>query len=610
MIEAGDGAETSSDEWVVGVLLSDSIDGPRLAARSGNHTDFDCLPDDKNLFIAVADALGSRPTLPLFHRPSESGWQDTTFAEFGAHVTALARWMLGWGVAPGDRVVIFGRNSYEWVVADYAALSIGAIVVPIYPTASEEQVTHILADSGARYGFAETLEQRRMLTTLGAGQWRAPVLSLADALNPAVDEAAVAARFAERGAAVTAHDIATIVYTSGTTGSPKGCVLTHRNMFASSANTVRHLRPLFRSATSSTLLGLPLSHIFGRSVLLACLLAGTTTGLVAGIPDLFQAAPRFRPTFLALVPYALEKIRKQCRGAVDERAERIAVEYGRALTEADDVDPTLAVAHRELDRTVFAAVRERLGGRCDYVICGGASLDATTDAFFAGIGVRILGAYGLTEAATAVTINEVHANRRGSVGRPIPGTTVAVTTDDEVLVSGANISPGYWPLTTPRVDDWLSTGDLGRLDQDGYLYITGRRKEILITSGGKNVAPTPLEDRIRLHPLVSNCMVIGEARSFVAALITVDTAALATWAADRGIHADDRPWHERPEVLAEVRTAIDDANQLVSRAESIRAFRVVSGDFTVENGQLTPSLKLRRAVIERVYAEEIAELYR
>lgn len=588
------------------MLLSEPAEGHSPSAFSRGHVDADTLPDGVGLFHVIAEGARKWPHRPILARRTDADWVDITFGEFHRDVRTFAKFLLGWGLRHGDRVAVLGRNGYDWVVADFAALSVGAIVVPIYPTASQEQIAHLLSDSGAVYGFAETAEQREVLMRLGGQRWRAPVRLLSD--GPDSDPASAEA-FATRSAAVRADDIATIVYTSGTTGMPKGCVLTHRNMFASSANTGRHLPELFRADGAATLLALPLSHIFGRTVLLACLHGGTRTGLLAGTPDLMDALPGFRPTFLALVPYALEKIRKRCRVVVEEKAEQIAVDYGRALFESDVVDPALAGAHRELDSSVFATVRKVFGGRCAYVISGGASLDATTDAFFAGVGIQILGAYGLTESATAVTINEVHANRHGSVGRPVPGTTVGIAPDGEVLVSGSNTSPGYWPNQRAVSENWLHTGDLGRIDADGYLYITGRRKEILITSGGKNVAPTPLEDRVRLHPLVSNCIVLGEARSFVAALVTLDPAALEAWATAREAIAPQAGWHLHPDVIAEVATAIDEANNLVSRAESIREFRLVPGDFTVENGQLTPSLKLRRAVIESAYSEYIAALY-
>lgn len=581
------------------------------------------LPDDQGLYSVLAEAADRAPGRAVLARPTSDGWADVTWARFRGDVTARAATLLGWGVRHGDRVAVLGRTSYEWAVTDFAVLSIGAITVPVYPTASPAQVRHMLADSGAAYGFAETPEQVAMVTDAGAGRWRAPVTLLADAASPGAlaPAAGDAALLARRSAAVTADDVATIVYTSGTTGIPKGCVLTHRNMYASAANTVLHEPELFAADDASTLLCLPLAHVFGRTVLLACLVAGVRTGLLSAVGDLFGALPGYRPTFLTLVPYALEKVRKQCRATAGTSAEDVAVGYGRALAGDGELTPALLAAHAELDKTAFTAMRAALGGRCAFVICGGASLDATTEAFFSGIGVTVLGAYGLTEAATAVTINQPGARRAGTVGRPIPGTSVGIAPDGEVLVSGLNASPGYWPAAGQpgqrrRPGEpgepgtrWLRTGDLGRVDDEGYLSITGRRKEILVTNGGKNVSPAPLEDRIRLGSVVSNCMLIAEARPFVSAIVTLDAAALRRWARERGIDPGQRPWHEVPEVHEEVRSAIDSANELVSRAESIREFRVLDGDFTVDNGLLTPSLKLRRAAIEDTFRDVIAGIY-
>ena len=598
------------------MLREETAAAAGLAAISHGSPDFDVLPDDRGLFSVLAERALLEPSRPLLALRTPAGWSDVSAAQFYADVVALACRLLGWGVRHGDRVAVLGRTSYEWTVTDFAALSIGAITVPIYPTASAEQIRHLLTDSGAAYGFAETPEQVALLAETAAGQWRAPVLALAGTTSRHTDDSAAglspaAESFTERSVAVTAEDVATIVYTSGTTGRPKGCVLTHRNMFASAANTVRH-EPVLFSGGSSTLLCLPLAHVFGRTALLGCLVAGTRTGLLTEMPDLFGALPQFRPTFLMLVPYALEKIRKQCRAAAGTAAEQVAVDYARAGAGGADIPASLRAAHDELDRTVFARMRESMGGRCDHVICGGASLDVTTEAFFNGIGIAILGAYGLTEAATAVTISQPQDCRPASSGRPIPGVSVAISRDGEVLVSGLNVSPGYWPVPGEHgkpAGRWLDTGDLGRLDEDGFLSITGRSKEILVTNGGKNVSPTPLEDRIRLHSLVSNCMLVAEARSFVSALVTLDTAAVDRWAVARGLGPGHPPWSALPELLADVQSAIDEANLLVSRAESIRAFRVLDGDFTVGNGQLTPSLKLRRSVIERAYADIIAGLY-
>nr|WP_081769705.1 AMP-dependent synthetase/ligase [Nocardia nova] len=505
-----------------------------------------------------------------------------TCAELNQRVRAVASALLGHGVAAGDRIVVLGPTRLEWALADCAALAVGAVVVPVYPTSSHTQLEHIVRDSGSAHFVAETDADAQRLTAAGAGE----VWSF-DRIGE-WSRGRVRADLDERIDRVRADDLAMIVYTSGTTGLSKGCMITHRNMYVSAANTVLQTGALFEGVTA---LALPLSHVFGQTMLFACLFGGARTHLLANIADLVPALARVRPTFLALIPYALEKIRKHCRTLLTGPAEQEAVVQGLLILSGSE--PTAAQ-----DDPVAAA----LGGRLRYVISGGASLDDSTAGFFAASGTVILNCYGLTEAATAVTVSAPETNRVGTVGRPIPGTSVAVATDGEVLVRGPHVTPGYWGAAGADrpVDDrgWLHTGDVGRLE-DGYLRITGRKKEILVTSGGKNVAPTPLEDRVRLHPLVSNCMVVGEGRPFVAALVTLDPDRTAAW---------QRKFPGADPATA-VQDAIDDANSLVSRAESIRAFRIVPGDFTIADGLLTSSRKLRRAAIAETCSAEIDQLY-
>ncbi|OHV28961.1 acyl-CoA synthetase [Parafrankia soli] len=615
------------------------------------------LPDDRGLYSLVDDRVRTDPDRVILSRPTGTDWHDITFRALDAHVRRVAAVLLGHGVGVGDRVGIVGRTSYEWVVADLAVLALGAITVPIFPTASPAQITHIVTDSGMAWCFVETPEHHSAVATAGAGTLRALPWPLAD-LNgwqaPADDaghaagggDLAAADEFAGRRDAVRADSLATIVYTSGTTGMPKGCILTHGNLFASSANTVEHTGELFRVwrpaagtgaaqgpegseaavEQASTLLCLPLAHVFGRTILVACLYAGTRTGLLAAVPDILPAMATFRPTVLALVPYALEKIRKGLRGVVDTDTELAAVAAGLAGDPTDGPASSPAdgpAAERQPAPAALARINGAFGGRLTHVISGGASLDATTAAFYRGVGVRILNCYGLTEAATAVTVNQPGTNRIGTVGQPIPGTTVAISPDGEVLVAGPNVSPGYWragqdPWIEPAGTQaepgagpsrWLRTGDLGHLDADGFLLITGRRKEILVTSGGKNVTPTLLEDRMRLHPLVADSMVVGEARPYVAALVTTDQGALSALAAAHGIDLAAPGWWEHPALLDRVQEAVDDANSLVSRAESIRRFRILPTQLTIDAGHLTPSMKLRRAPIEAAFATEIEQLY-
>ncbi|MBF6229538.1 long-chain fatty acid--CoA ligase [Nocardia abscessus] len=539
------------------------------------------LPDTASLYSVISGAAERHPDrLSL----CDADGTQLTSAEVDHRARALASALAERGVAAGDRVAVLGRTNLSWVLLDCALLAIGAVVVPVYPTSSPSQIEHILSDSGSAYFAAESAEDAERLRAAGAGEvW--VFEQIADWATGAIDPA-LAARMAE----VRADDLAMIVYTSGTTGLAKGCLITHRNMFVSSSNTVRRTGDVF---DGTTVLALPLSHVFGQTILFACLFGGSRTHLLPGIPDLVPVLPTVRPTFLAMIPYGLEKIRKYCRTLLTDAEEREAVRRGLELVRAQAAPEPSA-------HPVAAA----LGGELRHVISGGASLDDSTVGFYAGFGVLLLNCYGLTEAATAVTVSAPETNRLGTVGKPIPGTSVAIAEEDgEVLVGGPHVSPGYWGAAASQspvdAQGWLHTGDLGELDEDGFLRITGRKKEILVTSGGKNVAPTPLEDRIRLHPLVSNCMVLGDSRDFVAALVTLDPAQVQRW---RAAEPDG-------DLTAAVQSAIDDANSLVSRAESIRAFRIVDGDFTVEDGLSTSSRKLRRAAIADAYAADIELLY-
>ncbi|WP_326836040.1 AMP-dependent synthetase/ligase [Amycolatopsis rhabdoformis] len=566
--------------------------------------------DDEGLADVVFEKAARVPDDVVFGRQFAGAWQDITYAEFAAAVRAAAKGLLAAGIRPGDRVLVLGRTSYEWSVADFAVLSVGAVTVPVYPTSSAEQIRHLVADSRPSACFAETAEQAALIAEV-AGDVHARCWLLGSLEELARSGLAITDEDAEaRRAAVRADDLATIVYTSGTTGLPKGCLLTHRNVLAAAANVVELLHEVFRPTTgepASTVLFLPLAHVYGRVTQFGCVWGGVRTGLVATPAELLGALPSFRPSFLVGVPYLLEKIRKVARTVVGEdgfaAVDAAAVALGHARRHGGgsdhDTPPEFAAAREKL--------RGLLGGRLEYVIAGGASLEPSTADFFAGLGVEVLGAYGLTEASSTVSMSAPGANRPHAVGRPVPGTTVAISDDGEILVRGDQVFPGYWPDRAGAPAPWLASGDVGLLDDDGYLHLTGRRKELIVTSGGKNVVPAPLEGRVRLHPLVSNCLLVGEARPFVTALITLDPPALAGW---RETHdsSEGEPTAD-PRLLREIATAVDSANELVSRAESIRRFTVLPEDFSVAKGQLTASLRLRRHVIEEQFQDEISLMY-
>ncbi|KOG51507.1 long-chain fatty acid--CoA ligase [Streptomyces griseoflavus] len=584
-------------------------------------------------------------------------WRDVSAAEFAAEVLAVAKGLIAHGLRPGDRLAIMARTTYEWTLVDFAAWAAGLVTVPVYPTSSAHQAHWILRDSGAAACVVESVEQTRLISSVRTGL---PDLAHLWQLDTgAVGQLAAEGRrvpnalVTERRAATGPGDIATLVYTSGTTGRPKGCVLTHGNFFAEVDNATELLHPVFKSVSSepaSTLLFLPLSHVFGRMVAVGCLRARVRLGHAPSIrtEDLLADLATFRPTFLLAIPYVLEKVyntgrataEKMGRAASFDRAARIARRYGEAVEAKEHgtgsgPGAALKAARRLYDPLVYRRIRAALGGKVRYAICGGSPLGRRLAAFYAGAGIEIFEGYGLTETTAAATLTPPLKPRIGTVGRPLPGTAVRIADDGEVLLRGPQVFTGYWDAATggplrngdgfgrgrglPAYEEhgygrsdggWLATGDIGALDADGYLTITGRKKELIVTSGGKNVAPAPLEDRLRAHPLVGQCMVMGDDRPYITALITLEADGLAHWRLMKKKQRVPMAELVTDEVLlADIQDAVDDANKLVSRAESIRRFTVLPVDFTEEAGHLTPSMKLRRAAIARDFAEEIEELY-
>ncbi|MFI2508867.1 AMP-dependent synthetase/ligase [Streptomyces sp. NPDC018972] len=617
------GAETVRDEHgVVREARTAALAPPRTTGSTAD------IP-----FTNAAEA----PDAVVLRREEHGAWRPVTAAAFAQEVTAVAKGLIAAGLEPGDRVAVMSRTRYEWTVLDFAVWSAGGRTVPVYPTSSAEQVGWIVRDSGARYVVTETAQNTAAVTAGTAAHpepprvWELETDALAGltALGRDVPDEEVT----ERRTALTPDSVATVCYTSGTTGRPKGCVLTHANLYAEAANTVELLHPVFKEVTdqtASTLLFLPLAHILGRTIQIACLLARIEIGHFPSIkPDeLRPALKSFRPTFLVGVPYLFEKIHdtgrataeKIGRGASFERAHRVAVRFGEAhldrfLGRGKGPGPGLYAAWALYDLLVYRRVRKELGGRTRYAISGGSPLERGLNLFFYAAGIMIYEGYGLTETTAAATIVPPLGPRPGTVGIPVPGTAVRIADDGEVRIKGGIVFGSYWndPAATDEAldDGWFTTGDLGSLDEDGYLTITGRKKDILVTSGGKNVSPAVLEDRLRSRPPVGQCLVVGDNRPFVAALITLDPETVAHWLAVRGLPAGT-PMSEvvrDPRMRADVQKAVDYANEAVSRAESIRAFTLIEGEFTEENGLLTPSLKVKRRAAQEAYAEEIAALY-
>ncbi|UED87249.1 AMP-dependent synthetase/ligase [Streptomyces profundus] len=580
------------------------------------------------------------PDAVVMRRKEAGRWVPVTAREFAELVTGVARGLIAAGLPLGGRVALMSRTRYEWAVLDFAILAAGGQCVPVYPTSSADQLAWLVEDSGACQLIVETAEHaetaERALAGLPEGSQRPTVWRLdEDAVGQLVERGRETpeAEVTARRAALGPESVATLTYTSGTTGRPKGCVLTHANLHAESANLVELLIPVFREVTGqtpSTLVFLPLAHVLGRTIQLACVFARVVIGHCPSVkPDeLRPELASFQPTFVVGVPYLFEKIHdtgrataeRLGRGASFDRADRIAVAWAEAELRAyRGTGPgpglRLRAAKALYDLLVYRRVRAALGGRLRCAVSGGSPLDPRLSLFFFGCGILIYEGYGLTETTSAATLNPPLAPRFGSVGQPVPGISVRIAEDGEVQISGSTIFGGYRgdeAASRAVLDEgWFRTGDLGRLDEDGYLTITGRAKDILVTSGGKNVSPSLLEDRLRGRPLIGPCMAVGEGRSYVAALITLEPEARDHWLRVRNRPLDTPVDQLRAdeELLAAVQQAVDYANEAVSRAESIRRFALVEGEFTEDNGLLTPSLKVRRAAVAAAYAEEIERLY-
>ncbi len=584
-------------------------------------------PTTGNLTDLIVNNANEAPDHVVFSRRVGQVWQDVTAREFHAEVAALARGLVAAGIQPGDRVGLMSKTRYEWTLADFAIWYAGAVTVPIYETSSAEQVQWILGDSGAAACFVETAEHQATVAAVhGAlpqlrNVWqfaRGDVASLSEE-GGAVPDADVEAR----RAGASPDDLATIIYTSGTTGRPKGCQLTHANFFAEVGNAATAGKELFNEA-GSTLLFLPLAHVFARVIQVSCVHSRSRMGHTADVANLLPDLATYQPTFILSVPRVFEKVfnsasqkaHAEGRGKIFNAAAATAIAYSEAL-DAGGPGIGLKLRHGLFDRLVYGKLRAALGGRVSYAVSGGAPLGARLGHFFRGIGVTVLEGYGLTETTAAATVNLPGQVKVGSVGRPIPGTTIRIADDGEVLVSGAVVFRGYWhneAATKEAIsaDGWFHTGDIGELDDDGFLRITGRKKELIVTAGGKNVAPAVLEDRIRAHALVSQCMVVGDAQPFVAALITIDPEAFPHWKQQHNKPADATVADlvNDPELLASVQEAIDDGNKAVSRAEAIKKFRILPVDFTEEGGQLTPTLKLKRTLVMKEFAGDIDALFR
>jgi long-chain acyl-CoA synthetase len=586
-------------------------------------------PDD-NVTDDVFAHAQNWPGAVGLKRKVNGTWTPVTWREFAGQVRGLAAGFIAAGISPGDRVALMSRTRFEWALLDYAILTAGGITVPIYPTSSLDQVEWILRDSGAVAAVVETDDHAEKIATAQAGLpalthvWeidgsRFGGLPDIEALGAQVTAEQVEERRRTRGAG----DLAEIVYTSGTTGRPKGCMLSHGNIVANARNCMQNdgFAKVF-SEHHSTLLFLPLSHSYAQLIQYGAIYSRTVLGL-ADMADAVAEMPVYKPTAVLSVPRLWEKAYNSAKrkaaaeghGKIFARAEATAVAYSQAL-DTGGPGPALRLKHALFDRLVYAKLRAALGGDVQYSWSAAAPLGVRLGHFFRGCGITILEGYGLTETSPATNSNTPEAQKIGTVGRPIPGCTIRIAPDGEVLVRGHMVFGGYWnnPAATKEMideDGWLHTGDLGALDEEGFLAITGRKKDLIITAAGKNVAPAVLEDRLRAHWLISECLVVGDAKPYIAVLVAGDPEALAQWKADNGRPgtATVADLSGDPALRAEIQAAIDDANKAVSQAESIKKFAILDEDFTEAGGQLTPTLKVRRHIIMERYAVQIAALY-
>ncbi|MFF4586612.1 AMP-dependent synthetase/ligase [Streptomyces sp. NPDC001388] len=582
------------------------------------------------------NASAAPRAVALSRKEPDGTWTDITAERFAAQVHAVAKGLIAEGLMPGDRIAIMARTTYEWTLLDFAAWAAGLVTVPVYPTSSVFQTRWILQDSGAVALVTESVAQA---AALGPELDRLP-----DLRHLWVMEKSHVERLAEAGGHVPDGEVAvrrgvlgpdtlaTLIYTSGTTGRPKGCALTHGNFFAEVDNAIELLYPVFKSKDEelSVLLFLPMSHVFGRMVAIACLRARVRLGHAPSLKaeDLLPDLAAFRPTCLLAIPYMLEKIFNTARAKAEaggrlstfDRAVSVARRYGDGI-EAQKTGTgsgpgaTLRAARTFYDPLVYRRLRNAMGGRVRHAICGGSPLGRRLSSFYLGAGIEIYEGYGLTETTGASTVTPPLRPRLGTVGWPLPGTKIRIAADGEILIAGDHVLRGYWDPAAGGVvpaapDGWLPTGDIGELDDEGYLTITGRKKELIITAGGKSVAPAPLENWLRSHPLISQAMVLGDGRPYVSALLTLDPDGLTHWRTMNGKHPVPAELLIGDEELnAVLQRAVDEANKLVSRPESIRRFAVLPSDFTETEGHLTPSMKLRREAILRDFAAQVEELY-
>lgn len=585
------------------------------------------IAENVTLIDSVWRNAEEAPDAVAFARLVDEEWIEVTYARFRDEVIAIAKGLSAAGVLPGARVGLMSKTRYEWTLIDFAIWACGGVTVPIYETSSTTQVEWILSDSGAVACFVENDKHYEIVTQCAdrlpnlTTTWlidRGDLSALA-ASGTQVSQETIDRAWKTR----TASDLATIVYTSGTTGRPKGCMLSHRNIGFNARNALPVLRYMVDEG-ESTLLFLPLAHSFARLIQCAAFHTRATIAHTSDIKGLVSHLQSFRPTFLLAAPRVFEKVYNTARqrshaegtGAIFDRAERVAIAYSEAMDTDRGPGPLLRVQHALFDKLVYSRLRDAVGGRCKGSISGSAPLGGKLCHFFRGVGMIIYEGYGLTETSPAIAVNLNAHQRIGTVGRPLPGVTVRIADDGEITVKSDIVFLGYWhneKATAEAIDSdgWFHTGDLGNIDDDGYLTITDRKKDIIVTAAGKNVAPAVLEDQLRTHPLISQCMVVGDRKPFIALLVTLDEEALTLWKKrhDRPLDTPTATLRDDPLLRADIQEAVNEANKAVSRAESIREFRILAEDFSEATGEMTPSMKVKRAVVLQRYTAEITSIY-
>jgi long-chain acyl-CoA synthetase len=586
------------------------------------------VPPETNITDLVLRQAAKPSNPALFSRLDSAGsWRDVSATEFLADVKALAKGLIASGVGAGDRVGIMSRTRYEWALVDFSIWFAGAVSVPIYETSSPSQVAWNLGDSGAVAAFGESAHHENVIRQAVTAEGLTAVQHVWQLEGQGLDSLREAGRdvsdeeLESRRSAAGLHDIATIIYTSGTTGRPKGCELTHGNFVELSDNALAIIGEIVHE-NAKTIMFLPLAHVFARFISVLAMAAGTTVAHTPDIKNLLADLQSYEPTFILAVPRVFEKVYNSAltkaedggKGAIFHRAAETAIAFSKARQDGH-VGLGLKLRHALFDKLVYGKLRAAMGGHVAHAVSGGGPLGERLGHFFQGIGMQVLEGYGLTETTAPITVNTPSRIKIGSVGKPLPGNAVKIADDGEILAKGVCVMRGYYrrdDLTAEAfTDGWFHTGDIGRLDDEGFVWITGRKKEIIVTAGGKNVIPALLEDQIRADALVSQVLVVGDNRPFIGALVTLDQEALPGWLQRHGLPADTTLEQAagNPVVKAAVQDLITAANTSVSQAEAIKSFRIVPADFTEASGHLTPSMKVKRAQVMKDFETVIEEMY-